>query len=372
MKLWKITVILVTSVIVVTASALFYFSNRYPTTCFDDSPPFEINTTTSSAAPNQRIDSDSANAISVANVQNLVELRAFTMQKYPIVALAISSDSTFVVSASLSRRVKVYYLDTGESFSFPETEHGAATLAISPDNKILATYDYPGVITLWDIASRTELVSWDVANPSYGKGLVFTPQGEIVYATVGAVFLCNLATKENKRLFIQRGLAALTKVDLDRDGNNLVFSNNGDNDSNGTPEVGIWNMNNQSKVASFEYTSQITGISLSLDGQRLAVAGIGGGIEVINTQSNQTHSSFSSRTGPGYHIALNFDGSLIAVGDERDRADSHLAIWVVDQNSLVTQLNSEEQITSLIFNPTGSLLITVGKKGTVTVWGLPE
>jgi WD40 repeat protein len=72
-----------------------------------------------------------------------------------------------------------------------------------------------------------------------------------------------------------------------------------------------------------------------------------------------------------YAIALNQDGSLLFVTDQ---TTGNLSIWNVDTLSLMNNDNFQTQnITDVVFNTIGTLVMSGGAGQMVDVWGiLPE
>lgn len=363
--------------LIIFAATMFFFWNRtYPTiaTCFDGYPDLQI-TTASTIQANSNAAVVKVSPILATNVQQLVELHTFGTVDRPVTALAISSDNAVVASGYTNGVVNVFYLATGESKTL--SQNGIiGSLAISPNNKVLAFYNYDGKITLWDIATHIEIANWDVGHSSDTNKLLFTTEGELIYSSVKSVYQCNLQSRENRKLFDNVAIAPLSDIILDVATEKLVYSTLGDNDSTGKPEVGIWDFDNPDNLQTFNlHNTQITDISVSLDGGRIASVSLDGIIKLVDVQLGADLSSFNMNNDAvsSYSIAANTDGSLLIIGDHTKGGENALSIWDVAKGSWIDNPNFyAEVIFTLMFNAAGNLIISGSADGTVQIWGIPH
>lgn len=350
--------------------------------CFPDSP--DLRPYLSDLQEKSENDFLKSPPISIANVQNLSEFYSFDTPDDAVKSLTISEDSKFIVAAYVSgyESPKIFDLESGEITLISEIK-SVNSIAISLDNKIIAFYDYDANIILWDMVSKTQIASWDVGNTSDTNTLLFTSNRDLIYLSGISVYLCDLSSKKNKKLFDKFGSGRLADILLDVSGTNIIFSTTGDNDSNGRAEVGIWNFDAPENLQIFDLNkpnAQIDDISVSLDGRRIASLSRDDTVNFIETQSGNLLPIISINNGSSndYDIALNVDGGLMLVGNrpgfgyKTKGAKGYLSIWDVDKRTLITTLEAHTQeLTTLTFNAAGNLLVTGSVDGTVKVWGVP-
>ncbi|MEO8612553.1 MAG: hypothetical protein ABI690_31950 [Chloroflexota bacterium] len=382
----KLTVIslLVIVICFIVAMGLFLWNRAYPDipTCFDNSPDLQSYRSTPSAKTTT--DFMKTPQISVANIENLVELHSFETPDNHVSTLAISSDNTFVVTSYTNQSPKIFDLESGGTTPVSDVK-SVESIAISPDNKLLAFYNYEGNIALWDIPRRTLIASWDVGHTSNTNTVQFSSKGDLIFSSGKSVYLCNFASKKNQKLFDNISQARLADIIFNSRQNNLVYSTTGDNDSGGRAEIGIWNFDSPDNRQSFDLNKSntlINAIAVSLDGRRIASVSTDDSVNFIDTQTGMILPTIaiknsSSPTNNDYDIALNMDGSLMVIGNRPDVGyrtkgeKGHLAFWDVNKRSLIQTIDAHAQeITSLIFDTTGNLIISGSLDGTVKVWGI--
>lgn len=370
---------------ILSIGALIYLWNRnYPEIahCFYNAPDLQA---VVSDAPSEQSHSDLLGLprITSNNVHELANLHSFGTLDGRVTALAVSPDDTVIASVSINGPINVFHFTTQQTITISENKGIIESLAISPSNHILASYNSSGDITLWDTYHGNQIARWRVDGPSMHNRLLFLSPQELIYSTGMSVYLCNLASKENRKLFDSRGVAtfengnifdrggvaSLAEIMMSDDGLNLIYSTNGNNDSTGVPEVGIWNFASKMKSQSFKlHDTEISDISLSANGQRLASISGDGTIYIVDLQTNETLSSFTTENAAyvDYAIALNWDGSLVFVADQ---STGNLSAWNVETGTFInSDLFETENITDVIFSTTGNMVIFGGADDSITLW----
>jgi WD40 repeat protein len=346
--------------------------------CFDDAPDLQAFLSDSS---NEQRGPDLLRSprITSDNVHELVKRTSFGTVDGRVTALTISPDDTVTAAVSFNGSIDVFHLMTEETVVISGPEGLIYSLAISPSNNVLAIYGSDGFLRLFDTHEGTQIAQWDIGIASYEKVLSFVSPHELIFSTGKYVYLCNLVSKQNRKLFDvplmfsleTGGSATLWEFVLTHDRSHLIYRNDGDNDSTGIPEVAVWDLDSNTKSQSFtHHETLIDDITLSSNDQRLASIGIDGVVNLIELAGNTTLPSISTpRMLDDYRVALNWDGSLVFVTNQEN---GNLSIWDAETGSLVPIDNFQNQhIEDILFNHMGNLIITGGDRQ-FEIWAIPS
>lgn len=345
--------------------------------CFEDAPDLQVFLSdVSSEQPSSEL--LRSPRVTPDNLHELVKLSSFGTVNGRVTALAVSPDDSVLAAVSINGPIQIFHLVGEESITIPGPHGIIYSLAISPSNNLLAIYGSDGVLRLFATHDGTQIAQWDIGIASYGNELSFISSQELVFSTGKWVYLCNLISKQNRKLFDvplmfsleTGGSATLWEFILTEDRSSLIYRNDGDNDSTGIPEVAIWDLNSNTKTQSFtHHDTLIDDLALSSNGQRLASIGIDGVVNTIDLPSNRTLRPITTnRIFDDYRVALNWDGSLVFVTNQENR---NLSIWNAETGSLIPIDNFQNHpIENILFNHTGNLIIT-GGGGQFDIWGVP-
>ncbi len=189
----------------------------------------------------------------------------------PIVALAVSPDGTTLASAAWDGTARLWPLGSGTKRVLDGHTQNVNGVAFTPDGKSLVSVGYDLTVRVWPLTEGPPDV---VTLPAPLNTVAVAPDGEIV--TGGA---------DGKVRFLSRGGKEVAEV-----------------------QAG---------------TTPIIALAISPDGARVAAAGIGGTVNLID---RGTHSLASALVGPGlpvWSVAFMPDGATLLTGG----ADSVVRSW---------------------------------------------
>jgi WD40 repeat protein len=160
--------------------------------------------------------------------------------------------------------------------SFRGGENYTCSVAISPNNRIVAAGDTNWTVTLWDTASGTVLRTLALDPAEYSSGdvsaVAFSPDGTLLAAAAGSgVFIWDARTGDRVRAWTE----AATSAAFSPDGNIL-----GIGFQDGT--IRLWNAATWHEASIFRAGTIPTSISFSSDGSLLASGSTDGTILLWN------------------------------------------------------------------------------------------
>jgi WD40 repeat protein len=126
-------------------------------------------------------------------------------------------------------------------------------------------------------------------------------------------------------------------------------------------EISIWDLSSQGKIASFAGD----GMTLSLDGEVLAINTFSGGNARVELRSLPGGSLVSTIPGRGVSLAFSSDHVLLA------SADRPLTLWRVTDGHLLAALNDMDLFGIINITPDDRLLVLAALDGAIRTWGIP-
>jgi WD40 repeat protein/tetratricopeptide (TPR) repeat protein len=271
------------------------------------------------------------------------------------------------------------------------SKSGTSSVAFSPtDHRLLAvgtgeaaTGSY---VTLWDIDAATELARLpgasdlpDFRMDPYSEvvgALAFSPDGKYLVAGFGPKWLIKSASSPNPlkvwdvatRRLIRRlngHTGYCVSLDFSRDGK-LLASGSGD----GT--VIIWSTQTWKKERTLQNPdppssisqgrSQVGGVAFSPDGKTLAVASLGGTVQLWEVATGELQETLKGHSSAVTAVAFSPDGRTLASGSN----DQTVRLWNLATRRQLMQLDAGSgamgSVYSLAFSPDGKHLLIGGGK----------
>jgi WD40 repeat protein len=257
----------------------------------------------------------------------------------------------------------------GRSFRFsplgasvlPRTDVGTVSTAaaVGPDGRLLATSPAAGQVVLSDARSSRPVAT--LTGPvGFVEALAFSRDGTLVAAAGRA----SSVIWDVARHTIRQQLPYANRA------NSLTFSPRRDLLAIGLDSATIVLVDPTSgrRLASLPSNlgSIPTELSFSPDGSRLAVAGVGGVVQIVDVRSETPLLSFQDR-GITYATRFAPHGHLLATGDDSG------AVFLWDERTgrpVGPPLSAHSAVLRLAFSPDGTILATSNADGKLRLWDL--
>jgi RNA polymerase sigma factor (sigma-70 family) len=253
----------------------------------------------------------------------------------------------------------------------PGHDDRVATIAVSPDGKVMASTSWNRSLHLWDAASGKPL-DWRPSGPSRGIGTTFSPDGKwFLYGDDGAVQIWEIATgKEGRRFDIEdvrgaKGRHEVWEVALSPDGRRLAALSLGDENLH---QLSVWDAATGRSIARRPHQGHTLSFSpnLSPDGAAVIVETIepgvlGGTLTLEDTVTGQRLLTIPRKV--GYPLSLSPDDKLLAAGIHRSTGYQVKGISVTEMTTGEEVLSLDGPFAPVVFSPDGRLLATIDAVG---------
>lgn len=284
-------------------------------------------------------------------------------------ALAISQQGTYWAAGDRQGQVRVWR-NRGQTLhlAWQAHNHTIVTIAISPDERYLATASWEGGLTVWDLVRGVSIWTSSFIDPLWV--LAFAPNGRTLVSggLDGEIHLWDVAT----------GAALQTLVDHPGPVFRLAWSPDGSllASAGYDAQICLWECAGEpsgllqlTPVQRLSgHTSMVTGLAFAPDGQTLASASWDLTVKLWAIHTGKVMETIPC---PVRHanLAWSPDGRLLAAGT----LDPTLWVWDLEQRSQRSEF--EEQTTavhSLAFTHDSRSLVTAHENGTLCVWDVPS
>ena len=304
--------------------------------------------------------------------------------KNPVSAAALGSDSRLLVTLEANGTIELADAKTGQVINQLPHEHlgKVNTIALSPNNQIIASGDDTGLIVIWDISNPNDpKILQKINQPTGVSKVVFSPDDQTV-AAGGAdsrIFLWNVSTGQ---------LEGDPLIGHTGDVRSLAISPNGRWLASGSVNnawatmdevVILWDLSEAApqghQLAGL--TDDVNDVTFSSDGRLVAACSTDGGIMLWNVETQHPisepfyHSSSEQSASvalPQIKIALSPDQQTLASGG----ADGEIILW-----DLTTGKPQREPlparagaINDLEFSRDGHTLVSANDDGAVILWAI--
>jgi WD40 repeat protein len=285
-------------------------------------------------------------------------------------AVAISPDNKLLATGAWDRMIKVWDIETGaEKYSCPGHTNHIYALAFSPDGKSLASTGRDLTVRLWDAQTGKPL---DVLKGHSGGNSVvaFSKNGRrLVSAGRDYTAVVWDPTRRSSSLASLPHYNSVRTVAFSPDSRTLVSLGAG----NGAPEskIRFWDPETGKQIREFTHPGVGRGAVYSPDGRLLATGSSDNQVRLWNPETGELLRTIPSPVArEGYStrcLAFTPDGKRLATNAD----GGGVALWDVDSWQVTTTLTGDGQdLTSAAFSPDGTQFAAGCLDETTKVWNV--
>ena len=270
-------------------------------------------------------------------------------------------DGQYLVLIGGSGKLKVYdWRKVVNSGLFATTSYleGTIALAISPDQRTLATRAVNGSVTLWDRMSRKEVQSFPLNDTGFGN-LAFSPDGKS---------LAWVSRKALRVLSLESAQIIPFAVDGSGDRGDVAFSPDGAELAYACrTQLMVLELKSQRLQMFAPSDDEVVGVGYSPDGKFLAFGDRLGSVTLCDRRTRRVFKQPKVQPPHVYCVQFSPDSRLLATCS----GDSSIKLWGVGPRGLTlhsTLLGHVGAILGLAFSPDGTRLVTGAGDQTLKLW----
>ena len=288
------------------------------------------------------------------------EIAKFSHEKF-VNSISFSPDGTLLASGGQENVVRLWSLATGQNINTFTHKSEVYSVEFSPDGKILASGSYDRTIKLWNVATGKEIFTIrervpivDIAFSPDGGTLAFPSiRGTFDSPSMGTVTLWDIATRTNIVMFEGGG----NSIAFSPDGNNVVSA------SGIAGVVEVWDIQAGSSIELEHMTFRA--VSLSPDRKTIAAGTYIGTIQLWEVETGQNIGNLiDERWHSVKMLRFSPDGRIIA---SRSTNERFIRLWDVSTQKIIAKLE-HSSVYALTFSPTGKTLASGDTDGIVKLW----
>lgn len=305
-------------------------------------------------------------------------------------SVAISPNNKILATGSLDKTIKIWDLTSGQLIeTIAGHNHSVMAVAISPDSKILASSCNmafnDGTIKLWDLDTYKLRQTLENSLATFRvNSLAFSPDGQYLASTHISPYIFSNPTI--KFWHLPTGKARISLKGHGWEVNSLAFSKDGYYLISGGFDgaINIWNWRSEKLLKTLNRPSPsepvealvshfdtsvgtIQTIAISPDGKTFAGAGSDKRIMLWNIASGELERTLIQHQGTIYALAFHPDGKTLASGS----TDNTICIWNYHTGQLIQTLTHQGPVRSLAFSSDGTTLVSGSEDQTVKIWRMP-
>ena len=282
-----------------------------------------------------------------------------------IIALASSIKNHLLISGSNDREVRLWDWDTGRLLKTINEASSVWSIAINPDENLLATGHHDNhLVKLWDIKTG-RLVRTFNGHSDEVRSVAFSPDGNLVASASAdkTVRLWQAKTGVLVKTFLD-STATVTSVVFSPDGKLLAAASD-------DQVVRVWDLDNSTlKYPSLKgHTDYVLSVAFSSDGKTLASGSADKTIRLWNVETGNLERTISGHKGWVWSVKFSPDSKKLASGSH----DQTVILWDSSTGKNLGEASEHSnQVYPVFFDAGGKHIISGAADSTIRFWDVPE
>jgi WD40 repeat protein len=275
--------------------------------------------------------------------------------------VAISPDNRIVASGGDDGQVRRWQIETGAELRPLRGHYSLVTsVAFSPDNETLASasFSLEQPIILWDLSKGRKKRTL-TGHANFVRALAFGPSPNLLVSTGRdyTTMIWDAADGTRKNVIPHRP----------RGGSSIAISPDGHTIATTAGKSSILLIEaSTGSIQTIATENEAVSLVFSRDGSRLISGDTAGAIKIWNVAAcSELPSALSGHSGPVFGITLASDGETLASAGE----DRTVRIWdIVTGQQLFNFTDCQAQVNAVVFSPDCNTLAAADHSGAIRIW----
>lgn len=279
-----------------------------------------------------------------------------------VIGVAISPDNKTLASCSYDKTIKVWHLNTGNIVGTLLAHTGwISCVAISPDGKTLVSGSLDNTLRLWEIGTGTLKTTLN-GHSGYVISVAISPDGQILASGSfdNIIKLWNLNTCEPIGTLTGH-TGYIESLAISPDGK-ILASGGGFEDN----IIKLWDLKTGNLINSLiAHKAAVRSLAFSPDSEKLVSGSEDKTIKLWDLNKQTEIYSLNHPTGWVQAVAISPKGEILASGSR----DTSVKLWNLENGQLLHTLKWHSgPVTSLAFSPDGTKLASGSWDNSVKIW----